>query len=209
MKITWIGHSCFKVEKNGYTIVIDPYKDGSVPGLFPVNESADQVICTHEHDDHSGRENVVLTENQECPFTIREIQSFHDQAGGSKRGLSNIIILDDGENRIAHLGDLGCSLSEEQKEQLNNLDALLIPVGGFYTIDARQAAEIAGELNPKIIIPMHFRDDESGYGYDVIGTCRAFTVLMDSVCFMEESTLESTEEQRAKVVVLRPQNSRR
>lgn len=68
MHITWLGHSCFKIEKGGYSVIIDPYKDGSVPGLKNIRESADMVICSHEHGDHNGRECVRVTEKNGLPL---------------------------------------------------------------------------------------------------------------------------------------------
>lgn len=206
MKITWIGHSCFRVEKDGYAVVIDPYQDGSVPGLSPVREKAQMVLCTHEHADHYGIASVTVEEKNGNPFSVTELSTFHDDAEGALRGRTKMLILDDGENRIAHLGDIGCRPEQEQMEQLKNLDALLIPVGGYYTIDAKQAADLVRELAPRIVIPMHFRDDEAGTGYDVIGTVKEFTDTRDSVAFTGESTLETAQPQPAETMVLKPQN---
>ena len=81
MKLTWLGHSCFKMESNGYTIILDPYEDGYVPGLAPVRETADAVFCSHEHSDHNGRETVTLKQDGVLsPFTITEIHTWHDDA---------------------------------------------------------------------------------------------------------------------------------
>lgn len=209
MKITWIGHSCFKIEKRGYAVVIDPYEDGYVPGLLPVHESAAQVLCTHDHSDHNARQTVTIEDEGENPFTLTRIHTFHDEVGGAKRGHTEIFILDDGENRVAHLGDLGCDLEEDQMNQLKGLDVLLIPVGGFYTIDAAQAADLVKALQPRITIPMHFRDDAAGFGFDVIGTVDEFTKRMDQVCVLEDSSMETSDRQQARVVVLKPQNSKR
>ncbi len=179
MKITWIGHSCFKIEKDGYILIIDPYENGSVPGLADVNETADQVRCTHEHFDHNGRSAVTLTRvEHECPFTIETIDTFHDEVQGAKRGPNKIYIVSDGAMRIAHLGDLGCDLEPEQMERLRNLDVLMIPVGGYYTIDGKQAAELAAGLKPKKVIPMHYRDDQAETGFAEISTVDAFTESM-------------------------------
>ena len=132
MKLTWLGHSCFKMESNGYTIILDPYEDGYVPGLAPVRETADAVFCSHEHSDHNGRETVTLKQDGVLsPFTITEIHTWHDDARGTKRGSNCIRIFDDGTYHVAHLGDLGCELESEQIEALKGLDAVMIPVGGF------------------------------------------------------------------------------
>lgn len=206
MKITWIGHSCVKVEKDGYSVVIDPYEDGSVPGLLPVKEQASAVLCSHEHGDHNHREGVKLVESLAKPLQISMIDTYHDDAKGAMRGPNKIHILTDGTERIAHLGDLGCMLDESQVEMLKNVDVLLIPVGGYYTIDAKQACELCEKIAPKLIIPMHYRDDELGFGYDVIATKDEFIKLMGHVEIVGNSTIDTKEKPIAKVVVLLPQN---
>ena len=75
MKITWLGHSCFTVKSQGYKIVLDPYKDGSIPGLAPVREEADQVLCSHGHGDHCGTECVSLRQGGPSPFTVETIDA--------------------------------------------------------------------------------------------------------------------------------------
>ena len=163
MHLTWLGHSCFKIEKEGYTVIVDPYKDDSVPGLRKIRETADLVFCSHEHGDHCGRECVKIREGGKNPFQITEIPTYHDDSEGSQRGKNIIRIFDDGEARIAHFGDLGCLLTPEQEELLGGLDLVLIPVGGFYTIDGETAAEIVKRIKPKKVIPMHYRDSKRGY----------------------------------------------
>lgn len=87
MKLTWLGHSCFKMESNGYTVILDPYEDDYVPGLAPVRETADAVFCSHEHKDHNARAVVTLKQDQTpSPFTITEIHTWHDEVQGAKRG---------------------------------------------------------------------------------------------------------------------------
>ncbi|MCC8049327.1 MAG: MBL fold metallo-hydrolase [Clostridiales bacterium] len=209
MRITWIGHSCFKIEKDGYSIVTDPYGDGSVPGYTGILETADMVLCSHEHADHNYRDGVELVERTGIPFTVRTIDTYHDEAHGTKRGANQIFIIDDGENRIAHFGDLGCELTPAQMEQLQELDAAMIPVGGYFTIDAKQAAELVHELNPRIVLPMHYRSAADGFGYDVIGTVAEFTELMDSVKTIAGSEIETTDDLGAQVIVLQPKNLRK
>ncbi|MCD8221520.1 MAG: MBL fold metallo-hydrolase [Clostridiales bacterium] len=207
MKLTWIGHSCFKLEKDGYSIITDPYADGSVPGCKPVRETADLVLCSHEHGDHNYRDGVTLTGRSGGPFTVEIIDTYHDDVKGAKRGSNKIAIISDGENRVAHLGDLGCELEPEQVERLKGLDVVMIPIGGFFTIDAKQAAEIVRLLNPRIVIPMHYRSEAGGFGFDVIGTVGEFTKEMGSAVTIAGSEIETTKEQAAQVVVLQPGNA--
>ena len=207
MKITWIGHACFKIESNGYTLILDPYEDGYVPGLKPLRETADLVLCSHEHGDHNARDLVEITEGKSCPFSITTIDTFHDEVQGAKRGPDTIHIIDDGSFRIAHLGDLGCELEDEQIRQLKNLDVCMIPVGGHYTIDGKQAAELVHQIQPGVVIPMHYRDDEAGFGFDVISTVEDFADRMDSVVRLDQSTISADDLPDAQVLILSPRDA--
>ena len=204
MNITWIGHSCFKIEQDGFVILTDPYEDGYVPGLKPLRESANLVLCSHEHGDHNARALVTVEEKDNCPFTITTIDTFHDEVKGAKRGPNTIHIIEANGIRAAHLGDLGCELEEEQIAQLQNLDVCMIPVGGYYTIDAAQAAELVHRIQPRIVIPMHFRDDSAGFGFDVIAPVGDFAERMESVAVRNSCTLTVEEKQEAQVVILMP-----
>lgn len=204
MTLTWLGHSCFLVESQGYQLLLDPYAPDSVPGYRPISAQADQVLCSHEHRDHFGVDQVTLRQGGASPFTIQTISTWHDDQQGALRGPDTIHILDDGQCRIAHLGDLGCELTAQQKDQLKCLDALLIPVGGFYTIDASQAKALTDELKPRVVIPMHYRGE--GFGYDVIGPLSAFTDLCSNVVTYSTPQLELTPQTSEQVAVLVPQN---
>lgn len=204
MKITWIGHSCFKIESDGYEVITDPYEDGYVPGLKPLRECADMVLCSHEHGDHNARNLVEKREGRACPFTVEKIETWHDEVKGAKRGPNTIHILEAEGIRIAHLGDLGCDLEEEQLQKLQNLDVCMIPVGGYYTIDGRQAAELVRRIRPGKVIPMHYRDDRAGFGFDVISQVDAFTECMDSVVTLRECSVSTDHFPEAQVIVLVP-----
>ncbi|MCC8103678.1 MAG: MBL fold metallo-hydrolase, partial [Clostridiales bacterium] len=123
---------------------------------------------------------VELIERPGLPFYVEVIETYHDEVCGKKRGPNKIFIIDDGENRVAHFGDLGCELTPEQMEKLQNLDVAMVPVGGYFTIDARQAADLVCSLKPGIVIPMHYRSVKYSFGYDVIGTVDEFTEIMES-----------------------------
>lgn len=160
MKIKYLGHSCFRLNDE---LVIDPYKDGSVPGLKPLRISGKRVICSHEHADHSGRECVEIIPG-ECNFGVKEVPSFHDDRGGALRGPNTIfVITSTSGEKLVHLGDLGHYPNEEQLAAISDADYLLIPVGGHYTIDAEMAVKICEACRPKCIIPMHYRTAEYGY----------------------------------------------
>ena len=160
MKLQYLGHACFLVEG---CLVIDPYKDGSVPGLKPLRVKAAKVICTHGHADHSGVECVEL-DGGECELEIREVASFHDDVQGALRGPNTIfVITSPSGEKLVHLGDLGHFPDDEQLVTISDADYLLIPVGGYYTIDALTAVKICEVAQPKCIIPMHYRTANSGY----------------------------------------------
>lgn len=160
MKIEYLGHACFRLDD---VLVIDPYKDGSVPGLEPLRAKAVKVICTHGHADHSGVECVELVDGK-CDYEIREVASFHDDVQGALRGPNTIfVIASPSGEKLVHLGDLGHFPNDEQLEAISGADYLLIPVGGYYTIDAEIAVRICEAAQPKCIIPMHYRTASSGY----------------------------------------------
>jgi L-ascorbate metabolism protein UlaG (beta-lactamase superfamily) len=207
MKITWIGHSCFKIESDGYTIITDPYEDGYVPGLKPLRESADMVLCSHEHGDHNARDLVEIRKGSVCPFTVETIDTWHDEVKGAKRGPNTIHIIEAEGIRLAHLGDLGCELEENQIRKLEKLDVCLIPVGGHFTIDGKQAADLVHRIQPKLVIPMHYRDDRAGFGFDVISEADDFTKCMDSVVTLGECSLSTDRLPDARVVVLQPRDT--
>ena len=202
MKITYLGHSCFKFEKNGFAMIIDPYKAGSVPGYAPLKENANQVLSSHKHGDHFGLSEVKLAVTRaDTPFMISFIETFHDDKNGALRGCNNVIIVDVDGLRLVHMGDIGCELSDEDIEKIKDCDVLMIPVGGYYTIDAKQAKEYVDKIAPKITIPMHYRG--KGFGYDEIGTVDEFTKLFEHV--QEEGSeleLEGRPEGH-KVIVMR------
>ncbi len=199
--IQWHGHSCFSVTADDYTIVLDPFADGSVPGLPNLALHANRVLCSHEHSDHSCTDAVTVTEKENSPFHVLKIDTFHDDAQGSKRGPNRIHILEAHGIRVVHFGDLGCMLTAEQTELLKKADVLMIPIGGFYTIDAAQAKEIVSALNPRVVIPMHYRSDS--FGYPVIGRLDEFTKYYHNVVTYEGDTIVVDAETKGQTAVLK------
>lgn len=160
MKIEYLGHACFKIDDS---LVIDPYKDGSVPGLPKLRLEAQKVICSHGHADHSGVECVEILPG-ECNLKIEEVPCWHDDQAGKLRGPNKMFVITNAAGeKLVHLGDLGHFPTDEQLEIIRNADYLLIPVGGYYTIDADMAVKICQAATPKQIIPMHYRTSTSGY----------------------------------------------
>lgn len=169
MRLTYYGHAAFLVEAaDGTRIIIDPYLSGAFGGSFayaPIDEPADLVMATHEHDDHGAVGTIpghprVLVHPVSQSFRgvdIIGISSAHDPDGGRTRGSNTLIVVDDGEVRVAHMGDLGHELDLRTRDALGRVDVLLIPVGGTYTIDASQAAHVVSSLAPRVVIPMHYK----------------------------------------------------
>ena len=199
MKLIWHGHSCFSVEAAGCTAVFDPYGDGSVPGLAPLRLTADAVFCSHGHGDHNARELITLS-GRDFPLPVEEIPSYHDDRLGMLRGRNTIRILSAEGLRVAHLGDLGHMPSKKALAALRGVDALLIPVGGHFTIDALTARTVADAIAPRVVIPMHYR--LGGMGYEVIGTLDQFTALCRDVRVYETNTFELGADTPAQTAVL-------
>lgn len=200
LTIKWHGHSCFSVTADGYTIVLDPFADGSVPGLPNLELNANRVLCSHQHSDHGCTDVVTVTEKENSPFNILKIDTFHDDAQGAKRGPNRIHILEAAGIRVVHFGDLGCMLTAEQIDLLKKADVVMIPIGGFYTINAEQAKEIVSLLGPKVVIPMHYRSDT--FGYPVIGRLEEFTKYCKNVVSYETDTFVLDADTKAQTVIL-------
>lgn len=181
MEVTYIGHACFLIKlSTGYSICFDPYATGSVPGLSDMDVAADTTICSHKHQDHYAFESVGTPETPyegELP-EFEHIESYHDEVKGAKRGPNIITIVKSASDnaKIVHMGDTGCDLDDEQLSKLKGCDLLMIPVGGFYTIDSRKAFEITNLIDPKVVIPMHYRG--KSFGYDVISGREEFVELV-------------------------------
>lgn len=167
MQITWLGQSCFKIQAEKSNVIIDPY-DNKI-GLKVPRLSGDIVLTTHDHHDHN---NVSIVHGSEGnkPFIISGpgeyevkdifvygIPSFHDDKEGADRGQNTIYRIEAEGMSLVHLGDLGHTLSNGTLEQLKSVDILMIPVGGKYTIDAKTASHVISQIEPRIVIPMHYK----------------------------------------------------
>lgn len=164
MEIAFLGHASFKIRGRSATLVTDPYEEGMIGLKFP-KVSADIVTVSHDHKDHNQADRVsgspfVITgpgEYEVKGVAVLGVPTFHDESGGSERGTNTVYIINIDGLKVAHLGDLGHGLTEEQLEKVNAIDILMIPVGGVYTIDAKMAAQVVGQISPRIVIPMHYK----------------------------------------------------
>jgi len=172
MKIKWLGHASFLITSDaGTKIITDPYETGGGLSYGQIKESADIVTVSHDHADHN---NVAAV--QGSPKVVRGagtvevkgvkfkgIPTYHDDAGGRQRGKNTIFCFEVDGIRVCHLGDLGHRLNDSQVAELGTVDVLLIPVGGFFTIDAKLAGQLCDRLKPKVIIPMHYKNDRCAF----------------------------------------------
>jgi len=200
MKITWYGHSCFRLESADGTIVFDPSENGRVPGYSPLPEGflADRVLCSHDHFDHNAAHLVSLT-GKEFGGRISFVKSWHDDAAGAKRGSNLIAVVETEGLKAVHLGDLGCELDDEQSAAIGTPDVLMIPVGGFYTIDSKTARAVADKLGAKVVIPMHYSFDDKGY--DVISTLDEFKALSGNIVQYDTNCIEVTADTHAQTAI--------
>lgn len=203
IKLKWLGHSCFRVEFGDFAVILDPFAPGSVPGYRDIRETADLVLCSHDHHDHNCREAVTLRQPpRENPFTVTTLSAFHDDQQGALRGKNTITVLEAGGVRVAHMGDIGHMPGELALEKLRGVDALLLPVGGHFTVGPREAKEIADAVNARVVVPMHYRSQ--AFGYDVIGPVEDFLKLCQDVAYLDTDELTITPDSPPReVAVLR------
>ena len=172
MRVKWLGHSCFLItSKGGLRVITDPYAVGGGINYSPIKETADVVVVSHGHDDHSnvstvqGKPEVVKGDGIKTAKSVqfRGIATYHDAAQGKQRGLNTVFCFTIDDIKLCHLGDLGHVLSPEQVNEIGAVDILFVPVGGFYTIDAPVASQVCDQLKPKVVIPMHFKTPKCAY----------------------------------------------
>jgi L-ascorbate metabolism protein UlaG (beta-lactamase superfamily) len=164
MDITYFGHSCFKIKIPQTALVVDPFDPGMV-GLKLSAIEADVVLSTHDHADHNnfsivkGYRKLIdgPGEYEVGGISILGYPSFHDDKKGEKRGKNTLYVIEAQDIRMLHLGDLGHKLSDKLLEDIGEINILMIPVGGEYTIGSRLAAEVVREIEPNITIPMHYQ----------------------------------------------------
>lgn len=163
VEITWLGHSCFRIKGSQAVIITDPYP----PDLgYSLGKPAARIVTvSHQHPSHNylqdigGDYRVVKGpgEYEISGVLIIGIAAFHDDEGGSKWGKNTVYLMEVDGVSVCHLGDLGHLLTDEQVEDIGNVDVLMVPVGGVHTMGAAMAAEVVRQLEPQAVIPMHYQ----------------------------------------------------
>ncbi len=167
MEIKWFGQSCFSIKSKNKVIITDPFSE-EIGIKLPKNLKAHIILISHFHKDHDNYKAIKGFEEE--PFIISEpgeyevsgiqiegIFSFHDKKKGKDQGTNTIYKIELEDLVIVHLGDLGTVLNEDQLENLNGVDILFVPVGGEVTLAPSEAVEVINQLEPKIVIPMHYQ----------------------------------------------------
>jgi L-ascorbate metabolism protein UlaG (beta-lactamase superfamily) len=163
MDISWLGHSCFRIRSSNAIVITDPYSPNL--GYSLGKPTARIVTVSHQHSGHcyvqgiGGEPRLVIRpgEYEISDVLIIGIATFHDADRGRERGENNVYLLEIDEIAVCHLGDLGHVLTAEQVEEIGKVDVLLLPVGGVSTINAAMAAEVVRQLEPKVVVPMHYK----------------------------------------------------
>ena len=159
-----MGHSSFLIKGKEVTVVTDPFDPKKVGFKFPEVE-ADIITVSHDHEDHNfvegiGGEPFVISgpgEYEVKGVRVFGVPAFHDEKKGAERGKTILYLIEMDDLSLVHLGDLGHKLEHNQVEELNSVDILMVPVGGKFTINAETAAEVVAQLEPYIVLPMHFK----------------------------------------------------
>ncbi len=165
MDIKYFGHASFLIKGKSASVVTDPFDTKMVGLKFP-SVSADIVTISHDHEDHNQRQLVIDSplvishagEYEKHGVRITGILVFHDNKQGAERGKNILYKIEIDDISIVHCGDLGHQLSDEVVEELGNIHILMVPVGGVYTITAKDACEVVADIDPSIVIPMHYND---------------------------------------------------
>lgn len=199
MKIKWYGHAAFQITtEKGIRIIIDPYEPGSFSGALSygkIEDEADIVLTSHDHADHNYIKDIKgkykhiskAGDYEIQSVKIKAIPTFHDNSVGKERGPNLTFVLAADGLSLVHTGDIGHAFDSDLLKKIGKVDILLLPVGGFFTIDAAQAAKLMTALQPGITIPMHYKTDKCGFP---ITPVEEFTKNQSNVRVLKESEIE-------------------
>lgn len=214
MDITYLGHSSFKIKTKTATIVTDPFDSDAVGIKFSPVES-DIVTVSHNHGDHNAHDKVngvkkVIEgpgEYEVMGVSILGYKTYHDSKKGEERGKNTIYVFESEKLRFCHLGDLGHALDENLVNEIGDIDVLFVPVGGDYTIGAKEAADVVSKIEPFFVIPMHYQQE--GLKKDTFSSLAPVEEFLKEsglpVENMDKFTLKKEdiiEDQNTKVIVL-------
>ena len=196
IRVQWFGHSMWKIWTDDVSIVIDPFEDIGYP--MPTNLTADIVTSSHAHYDHNNF--ALLTGNPQIidskgvfeilGVKIKAIPTWHDNVKGERAGSNLMMKFELAGKTIVHCGDLGHDLSKAALDEIGKIDVLMIPVGGYYTIDAETAKKIVQNLKPDIVFPMHYKTEVLDYP---IAYKESYLELIDSFRKVDSNVVELTE----------------
>lgn len=163
VEINYLGHSSFRLRGKALVVITDPFDEKC--GKFPRDIEAGILTVSHDHGDHNqiarvGGKPFVIDgpgEYEVGGVSVIGVGTWHDDNQGAERGRNTVFVIEIDGLRIAHLGDLGHKLTQEQLEEMGPVDVVFVPVGGHYTIDAKTAAEVVKQVDPWIVVPMHYQ----------------------------------------------------
>lgn len=199
MKIKWYGHAAFKITTDGgVRVIIDPYQSGAFGGALSygkITEEADVVLTSHDHDDHNytrdiqGRFRRLKEEGvyEEKGVRVEGIGCYHDAAEGKERGKNLVFVIEADGLKLVHLGDLGHMLGPDMIKKIGQTDILFVPIGGFYTVDPKEASRVVADIGPRVTIPMHYRTARCTFP---IASVEAFIQGKKGVRMMDKSEIE-------------------
>lgn len=216
VRITWLGRAYFLVETASVRIAIDPCKEGDFWKAPTRETTADLVLTTHDHGDHDAvevvkgakatlRSKFATGEETAAGVKVKYVLTDHDDRGGRDRGKNTIYVVELEGLRIAHAGDLGHVLTDEQVKAVGSIDILLLPVGGRYTLELNEAGDVCDQLKPRVVIPMHAKTEATP---DLVHTVDEFARKAKNVRRIEGRSAtfsKSSLPSESEVVVLRYQ----
>lgn len=166
MDITYLGHSSFKIKTKTATVITDPF-DPKMVGLKYPSVEGEIVTVSHNHQDHNATDRVTGVkkivdgpgEYEISGVTIMGYKTFHDNKQGAEKGENTVYVIEAEGLRVVHLGDIGHQLSDDLVEEIGDVDVLMIPVGGFFTIGPKEATETISKVEPYFVLPMHYKTE--------------------------------------------------
>ena len=197
IRLKWFGHSMWKISNDNVSIITDPFTD--IGYKMPTAETADIILCSHDHFDHNnfeligGNPEIIKIEGKFniAGIKIQTFHTFHDETKGNDRG-DNLLMKFELDGRVfLHCGDLGHMISDKLIQEIGDIDVLLIPVGGHYTIDAKIAKSIADKIGPIIVFPMHYKTEVLDFP---IKPKEDYLKLVDDHYHLNSNQIELTED---------------